>query len=481
MKKSIVFLSIMFLGLNGYAAIPDTAWVRYFNSPENGTDRAMDCVVDNLGHFYVTGNTEYDIYQYGYLIKYDADSGDTIWTRRYEGFGNSCAIDTSGHLYVVGKYYNGADRNLSVIKFDADSGDTLWIRTYVCQAEESAEGKGCALDDSGNLYVVGNVSGDMYEDCITIKYDAGTGDTIWTRRYRNLNTVYRFNYASSCAVDPAGYLYVAGASCNDGGNDDCLLLKYDPLTGDSLWVSKYIGPDDKEDIFYDCTITGVGDIYATGKTEGENAADLLLIKYDAVTGDTVWMRRLDGEAHGEDYGRSCVVDNSNNLYIAGGTFFDIWTLRYNANTGDTVWTSRFSSTSGVSDFGAGCATDAAGNIYVAGYSGNDIVSIKYAAGVVGVSMKPETIAGSGKLNMSNIFPNPSKGMVAINYQTSGLSKIRLGIYDITGKLVKVVDVGRQQDGNHQLVCDFNAMANGIYFCRLDNGFTTVTKKLILLR
>jgi hypothetical protein len=62
-------------------------------------------------------------------------------------------------------------------------------------------------------------------DYLTIKYNAA-GDTLWSCRYGASND----DYATGCAIDGAGNLYVTGRSSN-GTNLDLLTIKYNTATG----------------------------------------------------------------------------------------------------------------------------------------------------------------------------------------------------------------------------------------------------------
>jgi hypothetical protein len=93
-------------------------------------------------------------------------------------------------------------------------------------------------------------------------------------------------------------------------------------------------------------------------------------------------------------------------------------------------------------------------------------------------------------------PNPFNQHTAISYQIpnsypasrispaspSGGNHVSLKIYDITGRLVKVLVDAPQKPGIYQLpISNRQLPSSGIYFYRLTSGEFTDTKKLILLR
>jgi hypothetical protein len=93
----------------------------------------------------------------------------------------------------------------------------------------------------------------------------------------------------------------------------------------------------------------------------------------------------------------------------------------------------------------------------------------------------------------NIYPNPFRNATNIQYQVitmnQGLitSKVSLKIYDIAGKLVKILIEREMIPGYYKITWGPNftdeivKIPNGIYFVNLMTGDYKVTRKLILLR
>ena len=191
----------------------NTIWIKRYNGPANGDDWGMDCAVDGGGNLYVTG-TSWNGTNDDYLtIKYSANTGDTIWIKRYNGPANSfdesysCVIDGSGNLYVTGFSASGATRDLLTIKYNS-IGDTIWTRryeTYVDTAE--MWNGGCAVDGADNLYVTGQYFNGSDYDILTIKYTSA-GATVWTKFYDSGDS----ECSTACFADNSGNLYVVG--CN---------------------------------------------------------------------------------------------------------------------------------------------------------------------------------------------------------------------------------------------------------------------------
>jgi hypothetical protein len=209
----------------------DTAWVRKYDSPENAYDYLKALVVDNQDNIYVTG----DIYKTGgnhdiITIKYNA-SGDTVWTRRYNGAGNgddkvyAMTVDSAGNIYLAGSsFVSGNGIDCLTMKYNSD-GVLMWIKTY---AEYSYHADGAAsitLDKSGNVYVTGSAGTSSSNVAyLTIKYD-NDGNGKWVAKYDGPG-YNGYDISSSVFVDNSGYVYITGSSPGVLSGNDIATIKY---------------------------------------------------------------------------------------------------------------------------------------------------------------------------------------------------------------------------------------------------------------
>ena len=313
---------------------------------------------------------------------------DTAWVRRYNGSGNEgdfahdIAVDDSGYVYVTGGSGGpGTSYDYGTIKYDLN-GDTIWVRRYNGPQNGSDEGDVIAVDNSGNVYVTGYSEGAGSGNCATIKYYAN-GDTAWVRRYDGPE-IYG-NEAFSIAVDDSGNVYVACESQGYGTSSDYATVKYYP-NGDTAWVRRYDGNAHGSDIVRALAIDSLGNVYVTGESEElSGSTDCVTIKYNS-NGDKAWVARYNGPGNEGDHGYAIAVDNLCNVYIAGGsqgfgTSLDCATIKYDQN-GDTIWVARYNGLAEGWDYLTAIAIDNSGNVYVTGESQGlngsaDYVIIKY--------------------------------------------------------------------------------------------------------
>jgi len=102
----------------------DTAWVRRYNGPADSSDGAFTIAVDGSGNVYVAGYSWSSGTDRDYLTLSYYPNGDLAWVKRYNGPGNGddraseIAIDSSGNIYVTGSSYgSGTYWDYATIKY----------------------------------------------------------------------------------------------------------------------------------------------------------------------------------------------------------------------------------------------------------------------------------------------------------------------------------------------------------------------------
>ncbi|MBI4548237.1 MAG: SBBP repeat-containing protein [Ignavibacteriae bacterium] len=509
MKRRYLFLLVWLFSHLPVLAQVDTAWVRRYNGPGNGDDRAVALAVDASGNVYMTGNSPGSgTYTDFATIKY-APNGDTVWVRRYNGPGNgydvvaALVVDDSGNVYVGGGgvQISGALCDFVTIKYSS-AGDTLWIRTYNGPINGDEYVLAIAVDAHGNVYVTGDShGGGTGYDYATIKY-APNGDTLWVRRYNY--RLYPGDVPSALAVDDSGNVYVTGAAifgdCTYACLGDFATIKYAP-NGDSLWARIYDGSDgdDASALSQD----GSGNVYVTGSSFSfVTSWDYATIKYTP-NGDSLWVRRYNGPGNSDDNANALAVDSSGNVYVTGNTA----TIKYLPN-GDTSWvrtgyygndiavdgsgnvyvtggsgTIKYSASGDSVWFGQyggnDLAIDESGNVYVTGGSGGDYVTIKYVQ--IPVSVQDDAGELPREFSLAENFPNPFNPSTTIRFELPRLSHVSLKIYNILGQEVATLVDELRPAGVFTVEWNAGFHPSGVYFYRLRAGSFIETKKLVLLR
>lgn len=79
------------------------------------------------------------------------------------------------------------------------------------------------------------------------------------------------------------------------------------------------------------------------------------------------------------------------------------------------------------------------------------------------------------------YPNPFNPETKIHYTLKRIGKVRLSVYDLTGREVTVLVDGIQNAGAHDAVFTGAGLVSGIYFYKLQSADGVITKKMALLR
>lgn len=420
---------------------PERIWGTYYGG--NSDDFAHFCATDNSGNVYLAGRTSsiLNIAEGGYqntlnggswgdafLAKFDSD-GERQWATYYGGndddSGLSCTVDEAGRVYMSGQTqsnsgiasnghqnnYGGGTMDAFLVKFNSN-GTRSWATYY--GGELFDRGRHCAVDSSGNVYLVGttrsmsnialnghqpNNGGNGNDDAFIVKFNSD-GERQWATYYGGANG----EYGHSCSVSGPGDIYMAGytGSFNGismggfqmdfgGGTEDAFLVKFNS-NGVRQW-STYFGGNDS-DLGFSCATDKFGNIFLAGETRstsdiasgghqvsfGGGPTDSFLAKFNP-EGLLQWSTYYGGS--NQDRVWPCVVDSHGNVYIAGTTgssseiAFEGYQTTYGGGSEDAFlakfypngilqWSTYYGDED--IDYGQSCAIDNSGNIYMAGYT-----------------------------------------------------------------------------------------------------------------
>jgi photosystem II stability/assembly factor-like uncharacterized protein len=122
----------------------------------------------------------------------------------------------------------------------------------------------------------------------------------------------------------------------------------------------------------------------------------------------------------------------------------------------------------------------------AGVSWTKITAIRDS--VYGGQTKVEETTSSppGGFELEQNFPNPFNGSTIIGFRIARMEFVKLSVYDLTGKLVKVLVSGPRSANSHQVVWDGanesgQPLPSGVYVYRLVAGSFVESKKLTLIK
>jgi hypothetical protein len=173
------------------------------------------------------------------------------------------------------------------------------------------------------------------------------------------------------AIDKYGFIYTVGAQESAYADLDIMIIKFEPNSGNLIWMNLYDGPASFDDIGTDIIIS-YDYILVTGYVHNGNDYDIWLGKF-SLDGDLIWETIYDGGD--DDYGLSLIVDVSGDIYVVGSEFIqtdeDIWVARFDHSSGDLIWITTYDG--GYGDDYANCvAADRSRFVYVTGVRYNGL-------------------------------------------------------------------------------------------------------------
>jgi hypothetical protein len=380
MKKASILILFLLIISSSYSQWESNYWGNQSGDINIVNARGMAVTNDNSGRCYVAGYMQgsysgNDIV----VIKYN-QNGDTLWTRIFNGQGNSedkafgIVTDNYNNVYVTGSV-TLQDRGLELIliKYNA-SGNLLWYKTFGASTNNTDdEGLAIAIDNSGYPCVTGYcTNNDGLTEIITQKY-APNGDRIFSRKFDGQENLG--SKAFGIVVDEDNFIYVTGYVTTSSRLEDIVVIKYGQQ-GAEKWVRVYDGGSAATDKAFGIAVDQSDNIYVTGYISPDNSGvntDAILIKYSS-NGIIKWNKTYNGEGGtSEDKAWGIVVDeDKNNIYITGQTStisngLDYLTLDYNYS-GVKKWTAKYNGPGNGSDVANAIALLPGNKVIVTGAS-----------------------------------------------------------------------------------------------------------------
>lgn len=423
-----------------------------------------------------------------FIAKYDS-SGNIQWVRTGGGtstdFPQRISTDANGNSYIVGYFtaatatfgtvtltnadITGVATDIFIAKYNA-AGNQVWAKREGGIANES--GTGICVNAMGAVFVTGyfvsavitfgsttltnmDASGTT-RDVFVAKYDTA-GIILWVKNAGGTMS----DMSSAVTSDPTGNVIITGYFASPvftigtsnysnaravGGTYDMFLIKYDPA-GNAVWahtlganddeLASSVTSDSNGDIFvsgsFNDSLVYIGATLLTNTTTTVGISDLFVAKF-AAAGNSVWATSAGGTL--TDACLSICADNLGNVFIAG--YFNSPTI----------------------SFGSTSLTNVANSDIFVARMGNLFTGFQNVEPVESNTF---------------LYPNPSTGAVTLQVASETKAGSEVMIYNQAGQLVYKEIVSTT--GNVQL--DLHALANGVYFVRVQSGELISYNKLIM--
>ena len=213
----------------------DTVWSAVYNGPASNTDTPEDILVDAAGNVYVTGKAFYSgaSYTIAALIKYNS-AGVQQYARTYMGNESLSSEskrllqDGAGNLYLCGIRWTGSvtqghtGYDMATFKVRPNTGDTIWTRFYNGPNAQRDSLHFACLDEDANLYIGGASYSPPSDWVQVVKYDSA-GNFIWDAHSDPTGT---YSDKGRAIVPQGDNVFVAGIR-----DWDWMVMKLGPDTG----------------------------------------------------------------------------------------------------------------------------------------------------------------------------------------------------------------------------------------------------------
>lgn len=247
------------------------------------------------GEVYLALSVEHPTRRGDWLVVKLSSEDVALWQRFYKDTGDGWEqlrwsdVDEDGNIYLTGDVVprDTGTHDFCTMKMNS-SGETLWTRKYNGPAGLVDVPQFLMLD-SGSVYVAGwseVVTTGGAQAITLVKYDS-LGNELWVSRYGDADTDCELGYGRdglellprfrSMNLDGAGNVYLSGAGYS-GSNYFGFSLKYDPM-GNLLWEWKF--PDQAGDAWTGVlvNVSTSGAVYGIGlDSEGEGSLDVYIAK-----------------------------------------------------------------------------------------------------------------------------------------------------------------------------------------------------------
>jgi hypothetical protein len=280
-------------------------------------------VTDTNGNVYVTGFSDLD-----YATAKLDPNGTNLWTRTFTyltttnlpDISNLISLGPNGSVIISGvettsSLHGYNTLQIRTIAYDAN-GSQLWAEDSATAGPANSQVVSATALTLGNLgreAVMGNYPG---IDNFAVKVFDVSGGVLWTW-YLDADGTYAYDgTGTSSAWAGDGSLILAGSQVTGYPDYRGVLVKLG-TNGHKVWISGYQGPSAGLNQFNAVAVDADGGCYATGFSPGNGTGnDIVTIKFDS-NGNQLWVQRYNGPANGDDIGTGIVLDGKGGVYVCG--------------------------------------------------------------------------------------------------------------------------------------------------------------------
>ena len=427
-----------------------------------------------------------------WIIKIDSN-GNKQWDKRY---GTTyadllqCMLPTTDGGYILGGvtfYYDSSGFDLLVIKID-DAGTEQWRKTFTTSGYDFL--KSIAQPPDGS-YIIGAFSYDSFDgdktqpthggfDFWIIKTDAN-GNKQWDVSIGGDAD----DFLSTALVDDDGYLFAGQSASGIGGDvsqesrgySDYWMIKTD-ANGQRLWDSRFGG--DEFDYLTACIQTANDGLLLGGYTASNAFGDKSQNSWN--NSFDYWIVKVKAEA---DTAENCVAPGDAVTTTVSGTSAMLSWGSVNGAKGYNViykqeGSDQWNSVSTIHEWkkltGLIPSTEYLWRVKSLCEVSPSLFSKwsalqSFATTSLKNSEQPEDVF--------EVVPNPFQQSATITYSTANDARMQIALYDISGKLMKILVNANVSSGMHTLLLSSEGLSQGIYLLKFQVNDELIIRKVVI--
>lgn len=465
-------------------------WDTAYQSTDYSIDQPTAIVMDGQGNLIVIGFTWNSVSDYDFLaIKYN-QNGDTLWSRKYNGNGNSIdqaflsIVDVQSNIYVAGSSIAiGKKCDAVIVKYNSDGANQKTILIHD-STEAYYEPTNLKMDSQGNLYLYGSRSINQKMNVFLTKVEATTGTILWTKQLSPVTSVN--DEPADMVIDKNDNLYLLATTYTTRDNSDILLMKVN-IDGGTVWTKIYDDPEHLFDYGTSLVHDKNSNIIVAGSSEtSAGKMNYRIIQYDP-NGVQKWVKQYQRGTDTDDFLTGICIDGNDNIFVTGRSDGStdgrhIVTVKYDKD-GNFTWDSVIDHDKKVYARPYRIVSDTSGNIYLCGYIKDEngkqsYIVVKNTNLITALEDKNEKSKYGFWLAQN--YPNPFNPSTTFRYSVGKDCDVKLTIVNVLGVEVAKVTDSFQSEGVHEVQWANTDLPSGLYFYRLTAEKYISMKKLVIL-
>lgn len=460
-------------------------WRQIIGGPSE--DISYNCIESKYGGYLATGFKQ--IMPIGsmsyifkcFIIKFD-NYGNIIWDKI---IGDSLSANSSytliedslGNIYLP--YSLSGHPHLA--KLDLN-GNILWDKDYFFHDIITFRGVSF-VDQYKNLVLLSLNNVQQFNPTSGITKIDSSGNLIWTKPYYDsIPSIYVYTSHNNSFLFTNNFYYICGTK-----GVDPFIIKTD-TSGNIIWNKRYL---DNGGIY---SISQISENTFMASGRADDLGYLYCMKFDS-SGSVYWSKNFKNDTVSNNIGFDKIFKNYEGNFVLGtiasinfGRLVVIDSLGnillskfYNYPPGFYIDQNNINNTSDSGYIVAGSLDS--GNVVHNQQLGNsqyDILIFKIDKNGKTVSIKNNQIKLIDDL-VFNTFPNPYNLSFNINFYLSRSTKVKIELFDISGKKVKEIENKILNIGNHQYMINTPELSSGVYFLKTEINKEFFSKRILLIK